>query len=244
MKKFFTLLIAVLLVVAVSPLNTKAETFNNGKFKYLRLNDNEVEMLGYNEDYPNESLLKANFANLSTVSYGGTTYKIVSIAEEAFAGRGLAGSFTIAPMSYLREIKKGAFRNVGNASSALARPITLPSSLTTIGDEAFAGSYMSTLTIPAAVTSIGNGIVAGNYRLNSISVNNGNTTYKAVNGDIYTKDGKTLIAVAPQKATLTVADGCETIAPEAVMNIPENNSAAGAVKMTAVVLPSTLTTIG
>ncbi|MBQ7691925.1 MAG: leucine-rich repeat protein, partial [Muribaculaceae bacterium] len=220
--------------------------FNVGMFKYRRLNNNgEVEMLGYNEDNADASLLKANFSGLSTVTYEGTTYNIVSIGEEAFAGHGMGGQFTIEPMSHLREIKKGAFRNVGRGSgTALARPLGLPNSLQTIGDEAFAGSVVSVLTIPANVTSIGNGIVAGGLRLNSISVASGNTAYKAVNGDIYTLDGKTLVAAAPQKATLTVADGCETIAPEAVMNIPETNTESGAVKMTTIVLPSTLTTIG
>lgn len=218
--------------------------FDVGKFSYRRVSEDEVEMLGYNENYPNESLLKANFQGLSTVTYEGTSYKIVSIGEEAFAGRGLGGSFTIADMTYLREIKKGAFRNVGDASSAIARPITLPSSLQTLGDEVFAGSYMSTLTIPAAVTHIGNGIVAGNYRLPSIAVASGNTAYKATNGDLYTIDGKALVAAAPQKATLTVAEGCEIIAPKAVMNIPTNNTATGHMEMKTIVLPSTLQTIG
>lgn len=45
-----------------------------------------------------------------------------------------------------------------------------------------------------------------NYILNGTDKN-----YKSINGDIYTKDGKSLVRIAPAKKNVTISDGCEVV---------------------------------
>lgn len=115
----------------------------------------------------------------------------------------------------LTKIGKNAFDSCQSVVN-----FTLPQTLKTIGDEAFRSCFaVSTITIPVSVTSIGRlafiGCTSlseihipknvytigfnpfyGCKSLKSITVDDRNTRYKSVDGNLYTKNGKTLISYA------------------------------------------------
>ncbi len=112
--------------------------------------------------------------------------------------------------------------------------------VTSVGEGAFYNSYLTSIIIPDSVTSIGTMAFAGCTRLKSIMIGEGvefigdmaftltasltrftvsedNATYKSVDGNLYTKDGTTLIQYASGKATteFTVPNGVKKINPRA-----------------------------
>ena len=108
----------------------------------------------------------------------------------------------------------------------------LPSTLLSIGKDAFANSYgLRSLEIPASVNEIGSSIHRNCINLSSITVAEGNTTYKAIDNCLLTADGQRLIL------------GCKnSIIPDNVVII--NNSAfRGHSGLKEITLPRTLDTI-
>lgn len=69
-------------------------------------------------------------------------------------------------------------------------------SLATIGVCAFTRTAIESFYIPASVTKVGAAAFYGCHSLTSISVAEENKTYKAVDGHLYSKDGKTFIQYA------------------------------------------------
>ena len=61
------------------------------------------------------------------------------------------------------------------------------------------------MTIPGSVTSIGKSAFSGCFSLTSINVSENNTIYKDIDGNLYTKDGKTLIQYAIGKPATSFA---------------------------------------
>ena len=83
-----------------------------------------------------------------------------------------------------------------------------------IGDYAFQGcDSLTSITIPDSVTSIGDGAFYGCTSLTSILVDNDNTAYQSIDGNLYSKGGKTLIAYAIGKTdkSFTIPDSVTSI---------------------------------
>lgn len=102
-------------------------------------------------------------------------------------------------------LSEGAFRECSKLTE-----INLPSSLKSIGEYAFLdNSSLASVTIPAGVTEIGD--AAFSYTgVTAFEVEAGNTVCQAINGVLYSADGKVLMAY-PTKAEATeytIADGC------------------------------------
>jgi len=92
--------------------------------------------------------------------------------------------------------------------------IEIPDSVTSIGGAAFCCCYsLTSIVIPDGVTSIGDSAFFECYSLTSITVDENNESYKSLDGNLYTKDGKTLIqyAIGKEDTEFIIPDGVTTI---------------------------------
>ncbi|MBO7326539.1 MAG: leucine-rich repeat domain-containing protein, partial [Clostridia bacterium] len=82
--------------------------------------------------------------------------------------------------------------------------ITISEGVKTIGDAAFGDcDSLTSVHIPLSVTSIGKAPFASCDSLTEINVDDEHTSYKSVDGNLYTKDGKVLVQYAIGKADST-----------------------------------------
>ena len=109
---------------------------------------------------------------------------------------------------------------------------------TKISDRAFRWcDSLAEIVIPDSVTSIGNLVFQGCSSLTSITVDNNNTSYKSIDGNLYSKDGKTLIQYATGKTAtdFTIPDSVTSIGEDAFYNCTS---------LTSIVIPDGVTSIG
>ena len=86
--------------------------------------------------------------------------------------------------------------------------------VTTISDSAFAAcSNLTSVTIPDSVTTIGERVFVFCSNLTSITVDPDNEYYQSIDGNLYSKDGKTLIQYAAGKTetAFIIPDGVNII---------------------------------
>ena len=186
--------------------------------------------------------------SLTTVIIGNG---VKSIGESAFVSCHALNNVTIG--NGLETIETGAFsdcrslktiilpqslKNIGNSAfyccSALTA-IVIPDSVKSIGDEVFFDcSRLTTVTIGRGVTSIGYRAFHDCVALASITVDENNNSYKSIDGDLYTKDGKTLIYDSPA-TILPIPEGETTIADNAFVSRTD---------LTSIVIPDGVTSIG
>jgi hypothetical protein len=115
--------------------------------------------------------------------------------------------------------------------------ITLPASLTAIGEYAFFYcESLSSITLLSGLTSIGKGAFSSCYSLSSISIDANNKSFTAIDGVLYSKDQKTLLAYPAGKwdTSYTVPIGVTTIGERAFF-LCDN--------LSSITLPASLTTI-
>ena len=92
--------------------------------------------------------------------------------------------------------------------------IILPEDLCSIGDRAFGGcNSLTSITIPKGVTSIEISIFADCSSLMSINVDENNSAYKSIDGNVYSKDGKILIqyAIGKKDTSFAIPKGVTSI---------------------------------
>ena len=95
--------------------------------------------------------------------------------------------------------------------------LTIPETLTGLGSSAFMGAGVKSVTIGKNIVSIGDGAFNYCVELNSINVDAENEKYLSTDGNLYSKDGKTLIqyAIGKTETTFIIADTVETISANA-----------------------------
>ena len=116
--------------------------------------------------------------------------------------------------------------------------IVIPDSVTSIGDMAFERcTGLTSIVIPDSVTSIGRSAFSGCTGLTSITVDEDNTSYQSIDGNLYSKDGKTLIqyAIGKKNTSFTIPDSVTSIGYAAF---------GYCTGLTSIVIPDSVETIG
>ena len=141
--------------------------------------------------------------------------------------------------------------------------VVIPNSVTTIEEMAFANcESLIGVVIPDSVVEIGAGAFADCTRLGKLTVSSANPNYKDVDGVLFSKDGKTLVAfpcgkelkegkyVIPDSVTeigYAAFAGCENLIgveiPQSV-TVVGDAAFAGCENLTGVAIPLSVTTIG
>ena len=148
-----------------------------------------IERVSFSEDGALYYIGAAAFAN-TPVTELRFPVSLRLIYENAFSGCTNLASVSFADESDIDAIGVSAF-----ASTVSLTTITLPEGLEELGDYAFSGSALTgNVDIPASLTYLGKGAFAHCASLETITVNEENTTYKSVDGVVYTEDGTTLVA--------------------------------------------------
>lgn len=98
------------------------------------------------------------------------------------------------------------------------RKITLPDTMRRISDTVFSGlGMLQSITIPRGVEQIGDAVFFGTFSLKEIQVEAGNPSYCSVDGVLYTKDQRSLLAFPANKkiskGIFMVPKQVRTIAP-------------------------------
>ncbi len=172
-------------------------------------------------------LESANLVILS--SYNGLP--VTSIGNSAFSKCSNLTSVTI-PDSVT---SIGSFAFIG-CSSLMS--ITIPNSVTNIGEYAFVRcSSLVSVTIPNSVTSIGSSAFSNCVSLTCLTVDKNNINYKSIDGNLYTKDGTTLIqyAIGKTETSFTISDSVTSIGDNAFYNCSS---------LANIMIPNSVTRIG
>lgn len=156
---------------------------------------------------------------------------VTSIGKEAFLYCRKITSLTLP--EGLVSLGKGAFCECSGLTS-----LTLPTTLTSIGEDAFAGcTALTSFVIPTGVTTIGGSAFGGCDGLAEFIVPDNQKAYKSVEGILYSKDGKTLVAYPNAKTATSFA------IPSGVTSIA-GGAFSGCKTLTSITIPSSVTSIG
>ena len=179
---------------------------------------------------------------------------ITGIGDYAFSR--MTGLTTLEVPGSVKEIGAYAFWGCNNLSS-----ITLNEGLETIGESAFRTIYNmkeQTLNIPASVTTIAP-YAFEIFQCKGYSVSAGSTSFKAIDGVLFSADGKTLVRYPAEKRvdTYQIPEGTEVIgvsafelAPFSSVEFPssvhtlETSAFAQCTNLINVTLPDSIVTIG
>ena len=169
----------------------------------------------------------SNCSKLSDVVIGNG---VTTIGNRAFYNCDVLTSVAI-PDS-VTTIGDSAFCSCSNLTS-----VVIGNGVTTIGDSAF--YYCSGLTsvvIPDSVTSIGSEAFYC-YNITNIIVDSNNQNYKSIDGNLYSKDGRTLIqySIGKKDSSFTIPDSVTEIGNYAFYDCDG---------LTSVVIPNSVTSIG
>lgn len=152
-------------IVAIHP---DYDFYENGVY-YLITSNNTCKVTYKDTDYNSYTGI---VTIPSTVSYGGTTYRVIEIGESAF--RGSTGLSRVYIGSNVTVIGLSAFYKCSNLTT-----IGIPAGVTTIGSSAFTYTALSNVIIPNSVTTIGWNAFGDISTLTSVIIGSGCTSMGA-----------------------------------------------------------------
>lgn len=109
------------------------------------------------------------------------------------------------------EIGDRAFAGTGSYDVA----VIIPDTIVSIGEQAFFETNITTIHIPSSVKSIGVGAFAGCKNIRQFSVDSANARYAQIDGVLYNKIDKELVAYPNRWGDFQIPDGILSIAPYA-----------------------------
>ena len=174
-------------------------------------------------DTPTEGLAYA-------INEDGNTASVIGIGAATNTNIIFASTYNGLPVTAIRGY---AFEECYNLTS-----VVIPDSVTTIGEDAFDYCYsLTSVVIGDSVTTIGDWAFSECYSLTSITVNEYNQYYKSIDGNLYTKDGKTLVqyAIGKTATQFIIPDSVTTIGDDAFRYCDS---------LTSIVIPDSVTSIG
>ena len=116
--------------------------------------------------------------------------------------------------------------------------IYIPNTIKMLFPSTFGGcTGLTKISVPASVSTFNADIFEGCYNITEISVDENNESFKSVDGNVYTKDGATLVKYAPGKTD------AEFKVPEGVVTIG-NYAFSGCRNLVSVTIPESVTSIG
>ena len=171
---------------------------------------------------------------VSAAQSGDYTYTISNNNATITGYTGTGGAITI-PSTLggcpVVAIGNGAFSGVSSITS-----VSIPSSVTSIGNSAFAGSSLTSVTIPSSVTSIGMHAFTSCPSLTGIYVDPSSANYAHADGVLYNKALTTLIAYpGGDVGAFTIPSGVTSIGYGAFFDCSS---------LTLVAIPNSVTLIG
>ncbi len=90
---------------------------------------------------------------------------------------------------------------------------SIPDGVVSVGNHAFQKcENLKSITIPSTVTDMRFDAIAICDNLQEISVDENNTMYKSIDGNLYSKDGKTLLSICSGKTAVIIPEGVTSIA--------------------------------
>lgn len=244
MKRVISCLLTVMLLLTLAmPVALAADERTSGAFTYRIKGNGTAAITGY--DWANNDKKDIFIPRMLD------GYTVTEIADEAFA-----------KVSY---DTNGGLETV--YSRWTANSLVIPDTINSIGDKAFWGLDFETkyISIPASVQHIGSGAFSHLGGIEYFVVEEGNTTYSTIDGVLYNKKEKSLIAYPPEKTaeysllnpndspnnvyspkkfTFTVPNGIVSIDDYAFFAIDFGSDRINREAKRCIVLPDSLTTIG
>ncbi len=198
----------------------------NGFFyKITSTSPREVEVTCRNDDYNSYS---GSVTIPSTVTYGGSTYRVTRIGDRAFYN--CAGLTSVTIPSSVTSIGSYVFSFCTGLTS-----LTIPSSVTYLGEAAFGlCTGLTSVTVPASVTDMGAAPFTGCDGLTTLKVASGNPVYSSpnnCNAIIRTYDH-------------ALINGCNTTLIPYNVTAIETGAFYSLPSLTSIAIPSSVTSIG
>ena len=156
---------------------------------------------------------------------------VISIGSRAFFSCDILASVAISDsVTYIGDMAFGACTSLAS--------VVIPDSVTWISDGAFIECHsLTSVVIGDSVTYIGDVAFYVCPVLTSIEVNENNQYYKSINGNLYSKNGKTLIqyTIGKNDTSFEMPNSVTSISGDALY---------GSYSLTSVVIPDSVTSIG
>ncbi len=220
MKRIISWLLAVALLLTLAmPVAIAADERKSGEFTYRIKGNGTAVITGY--DWANN---QGKDIYIPRMIDG---YTVTEIGEEAFAVLSYDDNHVI-------QVK----------SPNKAGSLVLPDTITSLGDRAFMGIQFDvySITIPSSVQYIGKGAFSGLVGIKQFVVAEGNANYATIDGVLYNKSQKSLIAYpSSNEKDVDIPEGIRSVEDYALFGAcPQIASN----KFVMVSFPDTITSIG